>query len=314
MTNMNKPTVTVVITCYNYVEYVGEAIQSVLSQTYDNIDLLVIDDGSTDDSLDIINKYQSHDRVRIISRANKGIVYTRNEALRQVKSDFICFLDADDYFDESYVSDMVAVAESTGADVTYPNWRIFGDDNYTMTFSEFDVQKLIRQEIHCTSESLMRRASLGGHIFQSEEVAEDWDFFLGLALDGRKFKLAKNCFINYRVRKGTRGAQRTYWEDMYYFCEILKKWNKRYPRQVNPFDLPIYAGRMRDEHIESQQSIIRHKDEKLEEYDYRLKQQTKDMQTLKDELRVLRGSLSYRLGRTFTGPFRALKHIFSTRK
>lgn len=251
---MKQPLVSVVITCYNYADYVEQAIKSILQQTYKNIELIIIDDGSTDKSLDIITKYR--DSAKIVSRKNKGIVYTRNEAIQLAKGRYLCFLDADDYFDQDFIGNMVDIAEQTKADVVYPNWRIFGDRDEKIKFPEFDVQKLIKHEIHCTAESLIRVEAIGDSRFENEVVAEDWDFFLGLALKGKRFVSAKNCFINYRIRQNTRGSSRNYWDDMRYFYEILHKWQKKYPKVVNPIDLPLAVGQKRDEFIDEQKKLI----------------------------------------------------------
>ena len=266
MTHVNNnglPKVLLAITCYNYEQFVGEAIESVLNQTYKNLDVVVINDGSTDGSLDVIRNYQ--DKVKIINRNNKGIVFTRNEAISLAvgNSQYLCFLDADDYFDSNYISDMVQIAEQTNAAVVYPNWHIFGDKDEKIKFSDFDIQKLIKHEIHCTAESLIRVKAIGQNRFENEVVAEDWDFFLGLALKGKKFVLAKKCFINYRVRQNTRGSSRDYWDDMRYFYQILQKWHKKYPERVDPIDLPLAIGRKRDEFITEQGKIIDNLQNKL---------------------------------------------------
>ena len=253
-TKAKLPLVSVVITCYNYDQFVAEAIESVLSQSYGNIELTVMNDGSTDNSIKVIHKYKDH--ITIVDRENKGIVRTRNEAIQLAKGKYLCFLDADDYFDKNYIGNMVDIAEQTGADVVYPNWRIFGDRNEKIEFPEFDVQKLIKHEIHCTAESLIRVEAIGDSRFENEVVAEDWDFFLGLALKGKKFVSAKNCYINYRIRQNTRGSSRNYWDDMRYFYEILQKWQKKYPKVVNPIDLPLAVGQKRDEFIDEQKKLI----------------------------------------------------------
>jgi glycosyltransferase involved in cell wall biosynthesis len=301
------PPVSIVITCYNYAEYVEEAIQSVLAQTYKNIQLIIIDDGSSDNSLEIIERYKDADNVTIITRKNEGIVHTRNQGLKVATGKYLFFLDADDFFSENYIAKMVAIAEEFGADVVYPNWHVFGDQEYTKEFSDFDVQKLIRQEIHCTSESLVRLSSIGDHKFTSEKVAEDWDFFLGLALDGRKFKLAKNCHINYRVRSNTRGTAHPYWEDMYAFYDILKKWAKKYPDIVNPVDLPVYAGKIRDDHIASQNAVIKEKDDYIQGHNEQFEQKDAHIQTLQNELHDVYSSHAYKIGHAVAAPYRALK-------
>lgn len=308
--------VSVVITCYNYAEYVEEAIESILAQTHNNINLIIIDDGSTDNSLEVIKKYQHNDKVEVVSRKNKGIVYTRNEALKLSKGEFIFFLDADDFFDNDYIEKMVDIAQEYNADVVYPNWRVFGDEQYEKKFPEFDLQRLVRQEIHCTSESLIRRSAIGNHKFESEKVAEDWDFFLGMALDSRKFKLAAGCYINYRVRKGGRGTASPYWDDMYHFYKILQKWNKRYPGRIKPEDLPIYAGRLRDDHISALNDIIHEKDQGINEARAALASQeltignlNQELQLLHAELQEIKDSRSYKAGKILQKPIAHVRNV-----
>lgn len=303
---MKKPLVTIAITCYNYVDFVAEAIESALNQTYKNIEVIVIDDGSTDSSLDIINRYSK--RVRVITRENRGVVYTRNEALKLAKGDFFFFLDADDFFDKDYVEQMVRVAQKNNADVVYPNWHVFGDAKYSQKYPEFDMQLLIEQQIHCTSESLIRLDAVKGHRFESEEVAEDWDFFLGLALAGKKFKLADECYINYRVRRNTRGTSRLYWDDMRIFISILSKWEKKYPTLVNPVDLPISVGKKRDEFIDEQAKIITLSSEKIKDLESQVTRQLRNIDTLTKELHEIKLSHAYRLGRLIISPISRVKN------
>ncbi|HCH34604.1 MAG: Glycosyltransferase [Candidatus Saccharibacteria bacterium GW2011_GWC2_48_9] len=303
---MSQPLVTIAITCYNYAEYVAQAIESALDQSYDHLEVIVIDDGSTDNSVAIISRYAT--KIKMISRKNKGIVYTRNEALKLAKGDFFFFLDADDFFDKDYVKQMVGVAQKNDADVVYPNWHVFGDAKYSKKYPEFDLQLLIEQQIHCTSESLIRLDAIKGHRFESEEVAEDWDFFLGLALAGKKFKLANECYINYRVRRNTRGTSRLYWDDMRVFISILSKWEKKYPTLVNPVDLPISVGKKRDEFIDEQAKIITHSSEKIKELESQATQQVQNIDTLTKELHDIRVSHAYRLGRLMISPLSRVKN------
>ena len=299
---MKQPLVSVVITCYNYADYVEQAIKSILQQTYKNIELIIIDDGSTDKSLDIITKYR--DSAKIVSRKNKGIVYTRNEAIQLAKGRYLCFLDADDYFDQDFIGNMVDIAERAKADVVYPNWCIFGDRDEKIEFPEFDVQKLIKHEIHCTAESLIRVEAIGDSRFENEVVAEDWDFFLGLALKGKKFVSAKNCYINYRIRQNTRGSSRNYWDDMRYFYEILQKWQKKYPKVVNPIDLPLAVGRRRDEFIDEQKKLIDSLQAKIDALKKETTLQRQSIIDLNNAIKNIQESKTYQLSTKLA----AIKH------
>lgn len=93
--------VTVYIPTYNYGRYLDKAIQSVLNQTMDDWELIVIDDGSTDNTMEVLVEYNNHPKIRIVKQENKGLSVTNNIALRISNGEYIIRLDADDYFDEN---------------------------------------------------------------------------------------------------------------------------------------------------------------------------------------------------------------------
>ncbi len=87
--------ISVLIPTYNCSQYIDEAIKSVLNQTFQDFEIIVVDDGSTDNTKDVVKKY---DRVKYIYQEHKGIPATRNRLLTEAKGDFIAFLDSDDYY------------------------------------------------------------------------------------------------------------------------------------------------------------------------------------------------------------------------
>ncbi len=107
-----NPLVTVYITNYNYGQYIQEAIDSVLNQTYNNLEIIIIDDGSTDDSKNTIENYSRNDNIKIIYQQNKGLNVTNNVAIRASDGKYIMRLDADDFLDPSAVEKMVSELES----------------------------------------------------------------------------------------------------------------------------------------------------------------------------------------------------------
>ena len=89
----DPPLVTVVIPCYNQAHFLGEAIESVLSQSYKHFELIVVDDGSTDESSEVASRYEG---VRLIRQENRGLAGARNRGLGEAKGEYVVFLDADD--------------------------------------------------------------------------------------------------------------------------------------------------------------------------------------------------------------------------
>src|SRR5690554_3918162 len=93
---MNNPLVTVFIPVYNCENFIDECLKSILNQTYKNIEVLLVDDGSTDNSVEKIKKY-SDPRIRLIqNERNMGIPYTRNVGLKEAKGKYIAIMDSDD--------------------------------------------------------------------------------------------------------------------------------------------------------------------------------------------------------------------------
>lgn len=112
------PLISVIITNYNYEKFIGEAIESVLNQTYENIELIVIDDGSTDGSRDVIKKYEKdYPDIRILLQENKGVVPTRNRGLKEARGEFLIFIDADDTIPSDFIVQMYNTSQEKNADV-----------------------------------------------------------------------------------------------------------------------------------------------------------------------------------------------------
>ena len=106
---LNKfyPLVTIYITNYNYGRYIKQSINSVLNQSYKNFELIIIDDGSTDNSRNIIDRYKNNKKVKIVYQKNKGLNKSNNVALKLSKGDYISRLDADDWIDENFLQIMI---------------------------------------------------------------------------------------------------------------------------------------------------------------------------------------------------------------
>jgi len=115
--------VTVYVPTHNYGKYLDRSIQSVLQQTMEDWELIVIDDGSTDDSREILGKYKDHEKIRVIEQENKGLNVTNNIALRLANGKYIIRLDADDYFDENILLVLSNILDTrSDVDLVYPDY------------------------------------------------------------------------------------------------------------------------------------------------------------------------------------------------
>lgn len=115
-----KGTVSIIIPCYNAEKYIAETIQSVMNQTYTNWEMIIINDGSTDNSVTILNQFLKEDnRIQLINKSNSGVSDTRNKGLEIAQGDFVTFLDADDVWYITNLEKKVNFLVSIGYDVVY---------------------------------------------------------------------------------------------------------------------------------------------------------------------------------------------------
>lgn len=112
------PLVTVIIPIYNVEDYLDKCLESVVSQTYSNLEIVLINDGSTDGSNDIIKRWRKKDqRIVAIYQKNQGLSAARNTGLNIAKGDWIAFVDSDDFVSENYIQEMIQAAVDNTADL-----------------------------------------------------------------------------------------------------------------------------------------------------------------------------------------------------
>ncbi len=108
--------ISIIVPAYNVQDYIEKCINSILNQTYKNIEVIVVNDGSTDNTFDIINSFaKKDDRIKIINQENQGLSESRNNAMKMIKSEYVMFVDADDWIDKDTCE--VAVNEIGDADI-----------------------------------------------------------------------------------------------------------------------------------------------------------------------------------------------------
>lgn len=146
MNRLTRPKVTVYITSLNYGRFLAEAVQSVLAQTLESWELLLVDDGSTDETGQIAAHYAgSDDRIRAIRHeTSQGLRSCANEVLTQARGDYIIRLDGDDYFDENALLVLASYLDMhPNVALVYPNWTYIDEDG---TFLGIEKRKKIGVE------------------------------------------------------------------------------------------------------------------------------------------------------------------------
>lgn len=139
---MTRPLVSVVIPVYNTEKYLNTCLDSVLAQSYSKIEVLLVDDGSTDTSGTICETYKNKDvRVRTFHLENGGVSRARNFGISQCTGQYLCFVDSDDIIDEKYIEDFVKSIED-GVNIYIQNCRIIKNGRITrvVTYKAIGVQ------------------------------------------------------------------------------------------------------------------------------------------------------------------------------
>lgn len=302
-TQTSKPLVSILITCYNYDKFVGQAIESSLNQTYDNIEIIIVDDKSDDNSLDIIKKYSN--KIRIIKhKENKGVVYSRNELIRESKGDFFIFLDADNYFSPDNISKTVDFIVKNKLDVVYHDMLLVSSDKEVgeIVYPKYNIERL-KNHNYIDSCSMVRKSILGDVEFDEKLdklTHEDWDFFLHLGLRGAKIeKIQENKFY-YRVKPGSRNLSpsdsddsNTHYADLYEY--IYTKYEKLFPEE---FSYLAYYRFLKKYQAMSERFNI----EKEENNELKIQNQT-----LKVGINSILNSKSYKIGRILTIPTKIIR-------
>ncbi|MBD2196496.1 MULTISPECIES: glycosyltransferase [Calothrix] len=188
--NQNNPIISVIIPAYNCQKTIKATIASVLNQTFTNFELIVINDGSQDSTLEIISKIEDY-RLKIFSFENAGGNVSRNRGLNYAVGDFVSFLDADDIWTpEKLASQLQALQNNTDCQVAY-SWTDYIDekDNFLVSGRHFiangDVyeQLLLNNFLENGSNPLICKEAIAliGGFDESLSAAQDWDMWLRLA-------------------------------------------------------------------------------------------------------------------------------------
>lgn len=199
--------ISVVIPSYNQAEYLPDAIDSVLSQypAYDSegwlvdVDITVVDDGSTDNSLEIARKYP----IKIISQVNKGLSSARNTGIMNSHGEYIIFLDSDDIMLEGYIEKIVKVAEETNADIIAPSFQEFGLRQTQIVLMEnptLEDFKTGNRIGYCQAIKRSALQEVGGYSPRMTWGYEDMHLTINLLLRGKKLITIQEIFWLYRVK------------------------------------------------------------------------------------------------------------------
>lgn len=247
---MNKAKVSIVVPIYNVEQYLAECINSLINQSYDNIEIILVDDGSPDASPSICDEYKGKDcRIRVFHKENGGVSDARNLGILEASGEWIMFLDADDYLSKHAIEKMVNVAQKFNADIvgtyfyrTYANTEIC----YTRTAYEesYEIddssEKIVREMIFFPERITQLYPTClvpWGKIIKTKLIKEnkltfntqmtlheDAIFNMQLFSKVRKHAICSEPLIHYRQRKNslTQISGKNYFDTNIKYCQMVK--------------------------------------------------------------------------------------------
>lgn len=199
------PLVSVVIPCFNYGQYVEEAIDSVLAQTFSNFEIIVVDGGSTDEQTIVKLKALNKEKTTIFYRGGRHLVGdNRNFGIEKARGKYICCLDADDKLQPTYLEKALFMAETHNYDIVFPSVQCFGNTSKIWHVNEVDF-------LSCADGSTLSTVALfrkdvwkvvGGYKdwgLKDEHVPEDWEFWTRALGNGFRAKRLIEPLMLYRV-------------------------------------------------------------------------------------------------------------------
>lgn len=190
--------VSIVIPVYNVEKYLARCIQSVINQTYENIEIILVDDGSMDSSGKLCDTYKMRDnRIKVIHQRNLGVSAARNVGLDLAEGDSITFIDADDYVAENYIETLVNLMKKEKAEISILSYKMTSNYNTEIfKMKSTNVEKiytgkdacrnmmLARDFDSCVCCKLVNRDVIGEKKFDTNfSIGEDLDFFYRVFLD-----------------------------------------------------------------------------------------------------------------------------------
>ena len=200
-----NPIISVILPVYNAEKYIEEAINSILAQTYQNFELIVINDGSTDKSLNVINQYEDNNKVSIVTQNNNGLIFTLNKGIDLAKGQYIARMDADDIAHPERFEKQLSLFESNpNLGVCSASTENFGaETNITIRSADNDMLKatlLFWPPFSHPAAMIKRSVLVDNSIYYREEFkhCEDFDLWSQLALYCQ-FSNVTEVMLKYRV-------------------------------------------------------------------------------------------------------------------
>ena len=210
---VNSPAIDIIIPNYNKAKYLNQCLDSIISQTYKNWKIYLVDDNSNDRSVEVLQKYQKFDNINFFFlKENKGPAFCRNYGIEHSKSKYLAFMDSDDFWPENKLEKQLNEMIKNDYNFTYTDYNFFYKDNEknvnVVKLPLFlDFKSFILQSSMSTSSIIITREILGNIRFKNVEQ-EDYLFKCDLLKKGNLSFKVLDTFVYYRINKENRSSNK----------------------------------------------------------------------------------------------------------
>lgn len=199
--------VSIIVPCYNQAQYLNESLESVLEQAYSNWECIIVNDGSTDNTKDISQKWLEKDkRFKYIFQENEGLSSARNLGIKNSVGNIILPLDADDKISKTYILLAVNAFEKDNTiKLVYCKAEKFGDEEGKWDLPAFSLFNLSRNNLIFCSAFFKKEdwKAVGGYDTEMKFGWEDWEFWIAILKNGGNVRCLKEVGFYYRIRKNS---------------------------------------------------------------------------------------------------------------
>lgn len=204
----SQPLISVIMPCYNMASYVSDSIKSVIAQTYPHWELLIVDDASSDETVNIIKSYaQADSRIKFaIKKQNSGISDTRNQCIQMAQGQFLAFLDADDIWHPEKLEKQLSFMLAKNIGFTYSTYDWIDEDGKIMnkfinTIGNLDYKTYLRNTIIGCSTVMVNKAITGDVFVPKFRTSEDTATWLDILRKGLMAYAIDESLVSYRIRR-----------------------------------------------------------------------------------------------------------------
>lgn len=251
------PKISIIIPCYNLGQYLGETIDSVLNQTFDDYEIIIVDDGSSDEeTLNQLNSL-SHPKIKVFHTPNQGLAKARNTGIKEAKGKYILPLDADDKIAPTYLEKAYKILEEDeNIGIVYCLAEFFDKENGKWDLPEFSLAEMVLNNlIFCSA--FFRKSdweAVGGYKKTMKYGWEDYEFWLSIIeLERKVFRIPEYLFF-YRQRSDSMANVMSRENLLYSHREIAKNHPQLFINNIETLFDKIYS--LKDEVSKKQKELL----------------------------------------------------------